>query len=248
MRPFTAILVDDEPLALEGLRRICVRDGRVNIVGIAADGQAALDLVAEKAPEAVFLDIGMPGLTGMDIAARLNDLKRRPSIVFVTAYDHYAAEAFDLAVTDYVLKPIDAARLGRAIDRVAATIASSPRGRDPDMEADSFWAPHRGSLVRVPLAAIQSVEAEGDYVRLHTPSGSHLLRQSMGIISERLPQVLFVRVHRSSIVRRDRIIELRHLGGGAWAAIDRDGRSVRIGRSYLGGVRDILGLHPLAKG
>jgi two-component system response regulator AlgR len=241
---FSAIIIDDEPLAREGLRRICDRDGRVDVIDSAGDGETALHMIAATAPDAVFLDIGMPGLGGMEVAARLKARARRPAIVFVTAYDHFATEAFDLAVVDYVLKPVESARLGRAIDRVVAAVGDRTVDDDRTIRADAFWAPHRGSLVRVPLPSIESVEAEGDYVRLYTPSGSHLIRQSMAVMAARLTPALFIRVHRSAIIRKDRVIEFRHLGAGVWAAIDRNGRAFRVGRSYLTAVRDLLRIPP----
>lgn len=238
MSRFRALIVDDEPLAREGLRRICDRDGRVDVIDSVGDGETALQVIQATTPDAVFLDIGMPGLGGMEIAARLQAGACRPAIVFVTAYDHFAAEAFDLAVVDYVLKPVERARLGRAIDRVAAAIGERTTA------ADAFWAPHRGSLVRVPLTTIESVEAEGDYVRLSTSSAMYLMRQSMAVMAARLPPALFLRVHRSTIVRRDRVVEFRHLGAGVWAAIDRNGRAFRVGRSYLPAVRECLCIAP----
>jgi len=244
MTRLTALIVDDEPLAREGLQRLCVQDGRIEIVGTAGDAGSVAGLVAAERPDLVFLDIGMPGSSGMEIAAQLNRMTARPAIVFVTAYDHFAAEAFDLAVVDYVLKPVERGRFGRAIDRVAALVGARGGGIAADNGLDGFWAPYRGSLVRVPLAAIDSVEAEGDYVRLRTASASYLMRQSMAAMADRLPPDRFTRIHRSTIVRRDRVVQFRHLGGGAWAAVDPAGQVFRIGRSYLAGVRQLLGMPP----
>ncbi|KQN78471.1 hypothetical protein ASE90_00030 [Sphingomonas sp. Leaf67] len=104
--PFTAVIIEDEPFAIEGVRRFCARSGQVRIVGEAVDAPTALDLITETRPQVVFLDIAMPGLSGLEVAAEVCALPTPPRIVFITAHDHFAKEAFDLAVVDYVLKPI----------------------------------------------------------------------------------------------------------------------------------------------
>lgn len=236
---FTAILVDDEPLAIEGLRRFCERSGVVEVLGEATDGAAGVELVRSTGPDAVLLDIGMPGLTGLDVAAVLGTTPSAPLVVFVTAFDHFATQAFDLSVVDYVLKPVDPDRLERALARIDALVASRGSAVDP---ADGFWVPSRGAMVRVPTSSIVRVEAERDYVRLVADGRTHLLRASMTAIEERLDRTSFVRVHRSTILRVDAIDRLEHLGGGAWAAIDAAGRLTRIGRRHLADVRSRLGV------
>jgi len=193
--------------------------------------------VQTEQPDAVFLDIGMPGLSGLALAERLKALPRPPLVVFVTAYDHFATEAFDLAVVDYILKPVETTRLARAIDRIGTLAAMRHRGEKAAAGVDELWAPSRGGMVRVPMLAITRVDAEGDYVRLNVETGSYLLRQSMSAIEARLDPNLFIRVHRSTMLRLDRVRELRHLGSGAWAVLDVDGRLSKIGRSYLSKVR-----------
>jgi len=239
---FRAIIVDDEPLAIDGLRKLCERTGLADIVGSATDGAAALQMVEAERPDAIFLDIGMPGLSGIAVTERLMRTARPPLVVFVTAYDHFATEAFDLAVVDYVLKPVEAARLARAIERIASQLAIRRADAAPDGSVEEFWAPSRGGMVRVPVSAIRRIDAERDYVRLGVESTSYLLRQPISAIESRLDPNRFLRVHRSTIVRMDCIGELRHLGSGAWAVVDAGGRAARIGRSYLARVRAQLGL------
>jgi two-component system response regulator AlgR len=236
---FTAVIIDDEPLAVEALQGLCARSAAVSVVGQANDGGSGLAAIERLQPDAVFLDVEMPAMDGMSVAARLRRLMSPPLVVFVTAYDHFAAQAFDLAVVDYVLKPVEAARLDRAIERIAERLATGRRAQSPCNEA--FWVPSRGAMVRIEASAIERVEAERDYVRLFVGASSYLMRGSITAIEERLDPGAFVRVHRSTILRRSTIAEMRHRGGGAWVATDHAGRSTSIGRSYLADVRSTLG-------
>jgi two-component system response regulator AlgR len=242
---FSAVIIDDEPLAVEALRRLCERSGLVRIVGSASGGAAGLPLLAAQQPDAVFLDIGMPGMSGLEIARHLRTLARPPLVIFVTAYDHFATEAFDLSVVDYILKPLEPERLERAIERAAQVLAERA-AVGGGQAAQDFWVPHGGSIVRVPAAAIKRIDAERDYVRLSVEQRSYLLREPLSAIEARLAPELFLRVHRSTIVRLDCVRELRHLGAGAWEVVDQDGRQARVGRSYLARVRAQLGLAALA--
>ncbi|CAM3251378.1 LytTR family DNA-binding domain-containing protein [Sphingomonas antarctica] len=235
---FETIIIDDEPLAIEALRRFCERSGRVTVVGEATGGAAGLALARALLPAVVFLDIGMPGLSGLDVAARLAAFVRRPQIVFVTAFDHFATQAFDLSVTDYILKPLEPLRFDRALERIERLLPSLTAAWIP---ADEFWVPSRGGMMRVAARDIRKVEAERDYVRFHVGDRSYLLREPISTIEARLDAGAFVRIHRSTILRRDMIVGLQHLGAGAWGAIDGAGKIDRIGRSYLTTVRDRLG-------
>ena len=234
---FTAIIIDDEPLAIEGLRRMCERTDKVEIIGEAANGQMGIELVNALRPDAVFLDIGMPGMTGLDVAAHLA-AGAAPLIVFVTAFDHFATQAFDLAVIDYVLKPLSRLRLERAIDRIG--LAASHRGTAETRATDEFWAPSRGGMVRVSASSIRRISAERDYVLLETADRSYLLRASMTAMENRLDRSTFIRVHRSTIIRGDTVRELRHGGAGVWDAVDDLGNITRIGRKFLPRVREYL--------
>jgi two-component system response regulator AlgR len=230
------LLVDDEPLARSGLAALCARSGLAEVVGEAGDAQAALALVDTLRPDALLLDIGMPGLSGLDLAARLAELRRPPAVVLVTAYDHFATEAFDLAVVDYVLKPVEAPRLQRALERLASRVGA------PATPAVEIWVPHRGGMARVAVDDIVRLDAERDYVRLQAEGTNYLLRQPLSALATRLDPDRFLRVHRSVVLRRDQIEGLRHLGSGAWACVSPDGRLTRIGRSHLAGVRQRLGM------
>ncbi len=232
-----AIVIDDEPLAIEALRRFCERGGRVKVAGEATDGAAGLELARTILPDVVFLDIGMPGLDGLEVAARLAKLEPRPFVIFVTAFDHFATQAFDLSVTDYILKPLEPLRFERALARIERLMPAEPSAWAPSEE---FWVPSRGGMVRIAATSIDRVEAERDYVRLRVGERSYLLREPISAIEARLDPQIFVRVHRSTILRSDTIKGLTHLGSGAWAAVDGKEHVARIGRSYLARVRERL--------
>lgn len=237
-QPLTAVLIDDEPLAREAMRGACERAGAVRVLAEAEDGAAALDLIGKLGPDAVFLDICMPGVSGLETARRLGAFETKPMIVFVTAFDHYAVDAFDLSVVDYVLKPIEPERFDRAVQRLLI------RKGDERREARTsggFWLPSRGGMVRVDAQEIERVQADRDYVRVFALGRSFLLRETIGSFEARLGGAHFLRVSRSSIVRIRDICELRHAGSGVWEVVDANGRTVRIGRTYLSAVRAKLG-------
>lgn len=227
----TTILIDDEPPARDLLRLLCA-DHEVVVLGEAGDGASALALLERMTPDFLLLDIAMPVMDGMTVARRLFGLAQAPKIVFTTAFAQYAVAAFDVAAADYLLKPVDPSRFAVALERVRAMRI------DPAVSSIEYlWVPHRSDLLRIGIDAIERVEAERDYVRLHVTGRSHLLRETMDRFQSRLPQKDFLRVHRSTIVRRDLISGLRHEGSGVWSALLHDGATQRIGRSYLDAVR-----------
>jgi two-component system response regulator AlgR len=229
-----ALVVDDEWLAIEALTSLLERGGRVEIAGHASDGETALQLVNAKSPDLIFLDISMPGMSGLATAARLKAHGTGPAVVFVTAHDHYATEAFDLAVVDYVLKPVEEDRLERALDRVEE---HSSRHIPSKSAATGFWVPTRGGMMHLPTSSIRRVEADRDYVHLLTQDRSFMLREPISAIEARLDSRQFLRVHRSTILRAGDIAWLKNLGAGAWAAVTHGRETFRIGRSHLAQVR-----------
>jgi two-component system, LytTR family, response regulator AlgR len=252
------LIVDDEPLAVERMQIICAGLPALNVIGTASDGAAALRLVEALHPDLVLLDMTMPELDGLGVARRLASVASPPAIVFVTAHDSFAVEAFDLDAVDYVLKPVTPERLERAIGRA---LARRGQGRSPAGEASEsqwigeFWVPHRSELLRIAADDVTRIDAERDYVRLHVAgkldqgapgsSGqgnrSYLLLQTIAGLEERLDPARFIRVHRSVILRRDHIAGLRHDGLGVWSVELAEGPPVRIGRTYLSRVKAIAG-------
>lgn len=229
--PLRTLIVDDEPLAVERLQIICATLPGIAVVGTASDGAAALSLNRALSPDLLLLDLTMPEIDGLSVARTLSREDNPPAVVFVTAHDAFAVEAFDLDAVDYVLKPVTADRLERAVARVGAR--RSPRARRQHQWLEEFWVPHRSELLRIAAGQVERIAAERDYVRLHLPDRSYLLLQTITGLEARLDPELFIRLHRSTIVRRDLIRGLRHEGLGAWSAELADGRTVRIGKTYL---------------
>jgi len=240
-RPLRTLIVDDEPLAIERLQILCARVAGLQLAGTATDGQAALRLVEALQPELLFLDIAMPGLNGIDVARALEGLPNRPAVIFVTAFDQFAVSAFDVAAVDYLLKPVAPDRLERAVSRVRAQLGTGAAKAPASPYSTEFWVPHRAEIIRVPVDDLDLIEAERDYMRLHVGSRSYLLHQTITELERRLDPNRFIRLHRSTIARRDRIAGLKHDGCGTWTAELADGRSLRIGRTYLANVRSMVG-------
>ncbi len=232
------LIVDDEPLAVERLERLVARIDGLDLIGTASDGETALERVRGGGIDLLLLDIAMPGKDGLAVARALAAMTDPPAIIFCTAFDGFAVEAFDLGVADYVLKPVAQDRLEKAVARVAAARSERPGAA---AGAQEFWVPHRSELVRVAAEDIDRIEAERDYMRLHLGTRSYLLHETIGTLEERLDPTRFLRIHRSHIVRRDFITGLRHEGGGVWHAQLADGESLRIGRKYLNATKDITG-------
>lgn len=248
----TALIVDDEPLAIDRLRAICARLPGVVVVGTASDGEEALARIAQLAPDLVLLDLTMPELDGLGVARRLAERPRPPAVIFVTAHDDHAVEAFDLDAVDYVLKPVEAERLERAIARALARRDRTPGPATTDAPSpwlEELWVPQRSELVRIGVADVARIDAERDYVRLHidAPAAggearrSYLLLQTIAGLEARLDPARFIRIHRSIILRRDRISGLRHDGLGVWSVETADGAQLRIGRTYLAKVKAMAG-------
>ena len=240
------LIADDEPLAVERMQIICAGIPALAVVGTANDGAAALRLIEALSPDLVLLDMTMPELDGLGVARRLSGKDNAPAIVFVTAHDSFAVEAFDLDAVDYVLKPVTAERLERAIGRALARRgAGRERSKTGDWIAE-FWVPHRSELLRIAADDVQRIDAERDYVRLHVEAAgggmrSYLLLQTIAGLEARLDPERFIRVHRSVILRRDRITGLRHDGLGVWSVELGEAEPVRIGRTYLAKVKALAG-------
>jgi two-component system response regulator AlgR len=241
--PLRTLIVDDEPLAIERLQILCARIADVSLIGTAADGAAALRLIEALKPDLVLLDIQMAGMNGIALAEALEGRQPRPALIFVTAFDQFAIAAFDVAAVDYLLKPVEAKRLERAVARIRTHIgaAGSSASGTPAWTKE-FWVPHRAEIIRVPVEDIDLIVAERDYMRLHVGPRSFLLHQTITDLERRLDPAEFVRLHRSTLARRDRVVAFKHNGSGAWEAQLRDGRWLRIGRTYLAKAREMASL------
>lgn len=241
-RPLRVVIADDEPLALERLA-LAFRDIEgAEVVGAAANGLQALEMIGALRPDLAVLDIQMPGRTGLGVAAALPP-EGRPEIVFLTAFDSHAVDAFDVEAADYVLKPLRLDRLRQAVVRVRRRLQGAHRDateaptRAPAGVADGFWVQGREGLVRVSLEQISWIEAAKDYVLLHTASRSYILRATMASIAERFPPPALLRVHRSALVRPGAVQALQT---GGHVLILTDGTAVAVGPSYQRHTRDWL--------
>jgi DNA-binding LytR/AlgR family response regulator len=236
------LAVDDEPPALDELAYVLRADPRVATVNTAADVTEAFRVLRDTDVDAVFLDIRMPGLDGMELARVLNRFARPPAVVFVTAYDDRAAEAFDMGVADYVRKPVQADRIAESLRRVLASrlVPTHPavvglREREDDPTIPVELA---GTTRMLHRSAVQWVEAQGDYARLHTADGSHLVRISLATLAERWAEAGFVRIHRSYLVQLKLIGELRLTGSGYVVIVG--GRELPVSRRHTRELKDRL--------
>ena len=250
------LLVDDEALALDRLRTFFADIDGAEIVGQARDGDQALEEINRLRPDLVLFDIQMPGRNGLRAAAEI-DIDPKPEIVFVTAHEHYAPDAFDVDAADYLLKPVRFDRLRQAVDRArrrremreAASrageleqqVASLRPGGAAGLEDDGFWVPERHGQRRVPLESIDWIEAARDYVLLHTSVRSHLLRTTMAALEEKLAGSPLLRVHRSAFVRPNKVTEVKRENRSLTLVLS-DGANVQVGPSYVSTVKAALAL------
>ena len=248
------LLVDDEALALDRLRTFFADIEDTEVVGQARDGDEALAEIERLRPDLVFFDIQMPGRTGLRAAAELK-VEPRPEIVFVTAHEHYAPDAFEVDAADYLLKPVRFERLRHAVDRARRRRAlrqaadragaleeqvASLKGSQPAHAHDAgFWVPERHGRRWVPLDSIDWIEAARDYVLLHTSIKSHLLRITMAALEEKLAGSALLRVHRSAFVRPDKVVEVKRENRSLCLVLS-DGAAVQVGPSYVKTVKAAL--------
>jgi DNA-binding LytR/AlgR family response regulator len=241
------LLVDDEPAALERLSALFAQIPDTRLVGVARNGREAGQAIAELSPDLVMLDIQMPELSGLALASQL-PAEARPEIVFVTAFEVYAADAFAVEAADYLLKPVRFDRLRQAVERArrrralqkAFEQAEAAPARDNDL--DGIWVATRQGHVRVAVSEIDWIEAAKDYVLLHTATRSHIHRITMSALEQGLDPNRMIRVHRSAFVSPDRVEAVNRLGKGLIALVLRDGVAVPVGPTYVKAVQARLGL------
>ena len=229
--PMTVLAVDDEAPALDELTYLLEQHPAIGTVRAAADATAALRELGEGGIDAIFLDINMPGLSGLELAAVLGNFAEPPAVVFVTAHDDKAVAAFDVGAVDYLLKPIRRDRLDEAIRRVAATRVSEqarPASDTVDQNSDVIPAEVGGVTHLVRRNTIGWVEAEGDYARLHSASGAHLVRIPLSTLESRWADAGFQRVHRSYLVSLPMVTGLRTKAGSVMVRVRANGASPEV--------------------
>ncbi|MFL6862971.1 MAG: LytR/AlgR family response regulator transcription factor [Allosphingosinicella sp.] len=244
------ILVDDEPLALERLA-VFFRDIEgAEVVGTARDGREAAETIERLKPDLAILDIQMPEQNGLRVAATLPE-EDRPEIIFVTAFEQYAPDAFEVEAADYLLKPVRFDRLWQAVERAKrrkrlralAGRAEALEGAEAKSgHEDGLWVPTRGGAVFVPIETIDWIEAQRDYVMLHTATRSHIVRVSMRALEEKIDPTQLIRVHRSAFARPSNVVEVQRMGKTINALVMRDGAIVPVGPNYSRPVAERLNL------
>ena len=261
--PVRAIIVDDEPLARAHLRSLLRERGDVDVVGECGYGRSAIDQIRELAPQLVLLDIQMPELDGLEVIRAIGP-SEMPAVIFVTAYDEHALEAFEVHAFDYLLKPVSRPRLTRAIDRVVGLLRAESSEAAADTAADLAASPlaaliealrsersERASLDRIAVkvdgrvlfvrvSEIDWVGADDDVVRIHAGKAVYTHRSTLTHLEERLPASRFLRIHRSTLVNVDRIREIQPWFQGDWVLILTDGTRLHSGKSYRARVRDFI--------
>lgn len=222
----TVLAVDDEVPALDELAYLLGRHPDIDEVVRVGDATSALRELNQRTIDAIFLDINMPGLSGIELAGVIGNFAHRPAIVFVTAHDDKAVAAFDVGALDYLLKPIRQDRLDEAVRRVAASAEPPPADEEP--ESDVVPAELGGITHLVPRDSIGWVEAEGDYARLHSASGSHLVRIPLSTLETRWRDRGFQRIHRSYLVALRLVTGLRTSDGAMLVRLRANGSSPAV--------------------
>lgn len=250
--PMTVLAVDDEAPALDELTYLLEQHSAIGAVRGAADATAALRELGEGGIDAIFLDINMPGLSGLELAAVLGNFAEPPAVVFVTAHDDKAVAAFDVGAVDYLLKPIRRDRLDEAIRRVAATrVPEQARSASDvaDQKSDVIPAEVGGVTHLVRRDTIGWVEAEGDYARLHSAAGAHLVRIPLSTLESRWADAGFQRVHRSYLVALPMVTGMRTKAGSVMVRVRANGASpaveLPVSRRQVRELRDRLIRDPM---
>ena len=253
MRPMRALIVDDEDLARAVLRELLAAHPEVEIVGEAGNGFAAVKLAEELAPDLLFLDIQMPKLSGFEVMELLGE---KVAVIFVTAYDEFALKAFDVHAVDYLLKPVEPARLGEAIGRAAQRLAldqarpsgahpafgrRSPRRAPPGRPLERVLIREEGRVHVLPLAKIDFVEAQDDYLSFAVGGKRLQKQQTMGELEAQLDAGRFVRVHRSYLLNVERLARLELYAKDSWIAILADGTRIPVSRTGHARLKELLG-------
>jgi two-component system response regulator AlgR len=241
MEILRALVVDDEALAVRRLARSLEAVEGVEVVASTTSARDAVLMIGTERPDLIFVDIAMPGLNGFEMIERI-DSAVRPAIIFVTAHDEHAVQAFDISAADYLLKPVSQPRLEEGVEKARLWLdARAGRAPAPGKEGiDSLWAHSRRDFVRIPVEEIDWIEGHGDYARIHGRHAQGLARTTLNALEERLDSSRFIRTHRSAICRRAAIARLRRKPSGAMCVVLANGEEAPVGRTFVSGLRVLL--------
>jgi two-component system LytT family response regulator len=236
------VLADDEVLARQKLRQLLRNEPEIDVVGEGATARETIELVRATKPQLLFLDIQMPGMDGFDVAAEIcssSNITPKPHIIFTTAHDQYALRAFEIQAIDYLLKPFTQERLSSAVQRARKeiTVNQHSAGNSAPGQTGSHYTTRivfksRGRIVFLPVSDIRWISAEENYVRICTQTETHLLRETMARLEEKLDPDMFLRVHRSSIVNLQHVKEVRTEADGEYAVVLVNGEKLTMSRGY----------------
>ena len=256
-RTLRVVIADDEPLARQHIADRLGHEENVEVVGTASDGAEAIEVIRRSKPDVVFLDVQMPGATGLDVVDTIGP-EEMPATIFVTAYDRYALKAFDVAAVDYLVKPFDDERFAeafrrarRAVEmddvermnaRLTALLEAEERPAEKRHYLDRITVEMRGQTRVVPVASIDFITASGPYAELHAGGRTFAVRERMQTLAEQLDPKVFMRVHRSVIVRLARIDTLLRSPGGDYAVRLKDGTELSVSRARREALEKRLGV------
>lgn len=253
MTPLRALIVDDEPLAREGIRELLEGATGVTVAGECGNGRDAVSMIRQDRPDLVFLDVQMPEMDGFEVLDALEP-SELPVVIFITAYDQHALRAFEFHALDYLLKPIDPERFAKALARAGEQLELREKRAATDRIVEMlqevragveylerFLIKSHGRVHFLDAADIDWIEAAGNYVKLHSGDDSHLIRETMTALEEKLDPRRFLRIHRSCIVNIDRIKELHPMFKGEYEVLLKDGTKLTLSRTYRSKLQGRLG-------
>ncbi|MBN8430986.1 response regulator transcription factor [Microbulbifer salipaludis] len=265
MSQLRAVLVDDEPLALQLLQSMLEEIADIKVVATCRNGREALNAVVKYTPDILFLDIQMPGMSGFDVVRRLQG-DTIPMVVFATAYDHYAIEAFEVHAVDYILKPLEMERIELAVDRARARArqednargstrdhkaqllaslqtaqpSSSTEGTKTVESSGKLAIKDRGRIVLLDQFEIEWIDAAGDYMCIHATGETHVMRSTLKDLQKQLSPDWFKRIHRSTLVNLKFIDQIKVLTKGEYLLTMKSGSEVKVSRNYRTPIKEYL--------
>lgn len=241
----SVLVVDDEKHARTRILKYLNKDPEISVIGECANGKEAINFIQNRNPDIIFLDIQMPEIDGLGVVEAIG-IDKMPAVIFVTAYDQYAVNAFKVNALDYVLKPISAERLNEALDKAKANLAKDDLGdlnsrlmgllkqMHPDQSEylDRITIKSSDHIYFIKVEDIDWIEADDNYVRIHSNDKTHLLRETMKNLETTLNPSAFLRIHRSAIVNMDRIKEIQQWFNNEYVVILKNGKELTMSRGY----------------